>query len=68
MRLPFAGCVRNIATSSGVNFPDAIGSSPYGPSFGSQYGILRTVGSYLTTASSPYNLSYLYDGAAAPGH
>lgn len=46
-----------VATSSGANFPGAIGSSPYGPSFGSQYGILRAVGSYLTQASSPYDLS-----------
>ncbi len=35
-----------VATDSGVNYPGAISSSPYGPSFGSQYGILRTVGSY----------------------
>ncbi|WP_246504753.1 autotransporter outer membrane beta-barrel domain-containing protein [Microvirga antarctica] len=56
-----------VATANGVNFPDAIGSSPYGPSFGNPNGVLRTVGSYLTTASSPYDLSYLYDGAAAPG-
>jgi len=53
-----------VATASGVNYPNATVSSPYGPSFGSQYGILRAVGSYQTTASSPYNLSYLYDGAA----
>ena len=45
---------------------EAIGSSPYGPSFGNKGGVLRTVGSYLTTASSPYDLSYLYDAAAAP--
>lgn len=55
------------ATANGVNFPGAIGSSPYGPSFGTQTGILRAVGSYQTTASSPYDLSYLYDAAAAPG-
>ena len=53
-----------VATASGVNYPDATVSSPYGPSFGSQSGILRAVGSYQTTASSPYNQSYLYDGAA----
>lgn len=53
-----------VATASGVNYPDATVSSPYGPSFGSQYGILRAVGSYQTTATSPYNQSYLYDGAA----
>ncbi len=56
-----------VATANGVNYPDAIGSSPYGPSFGNQGGVLRTVGSYITTASSPYDLSYLYDAAAAPG-
>ncbi len=43
-----------VATASGVNYPGAIGSSPYGPSFGSQDGILRVVGSYKTQASSPY--------------
>ena len=53
-----------VATPSGVNYPDATVSSPYGPSFGSQYGVLRAVGSYQTTATSPYNQSYLYDGAA----
>jgi subtilase-type serine protease len=55
-----------VATPSGTNFPGSIGSSPYGPSFGSETGILRAVGSYKTSASSPYDLSYLYDGAAAP--
>ena len=29
------------ATANGVNFPGAIASSPYGPGFGSQFGILR---------------------------
>ncbi|MCX5496382.1 autotransporter domain-containing protein [Kaistia dalseonensis] len=56
-----------VATANGVNFPDAIGSSPYGPSFGSPSGILRAVGSYQTEASAPYDLSYLFDAAAAPG-
>jgi subtilase-type serine protease len=55
------------ATENGVNFPNAIGSSPYGPSFGTQTGALRAVGTYQTTASDPYDLSYLYDAAAAPG-
>ncbi|MFL5252637.1 MAG: hypothetical protein ACJ8AI_07045 [Rhodopila sp.] len=32
-------------------------------SFGSQYGVLNAVGSYKTDTSSPYNLSYLYNGA-----
>jgi uncharacterized protein with beta-barrel porin domain len=53
-----------VATPSGVNYPDAIASTPYGPSFGSYGGILRAVGSYMTIASSPYDLGYLYDGAA----
>lgn len=57
-----------VATPDGVNFPGAISASPYGPSFGSQGGILRVVGSYETQASSPYTLGYLYDSAAAPGH
>jgi subtilase-type serine protease len=54
-----------VATSSGADFPNATGSSPYGPNFGNPNGVLRVVGSYITSASSPYNLSYLYDGAAA---
>ncbi|SFV34389.1 autotransporter outer membrane beta-barrel domain-containing protein [Hyphomicrobium facile] len=56
-----------ISTDDGVNYPGAISSSPYGPSFGSLDGILRTVGSYQTSESAPYDLSYLYDGALAPG-
>lgn len=56
-----------VATTNGANYPGAIGSSPYGPGFGSQTGILNVVGSYKTQASSPYNLSYLYDGSLAPG-
>ncbi|MBB3769645.1 outer membrane autotransporter protein [Angulomicrobium tetraedrale] len=56
-----------VSTADGVNYPGATSSSPYGPSFGNPGGILRTVGSYQTTASAPYDLSYLYDGAAAPG-
>jgi subtilase-type serine protease len=55
-----------VATPSGTNFPGSISSSPYGPSFGSEGGILRAAGVYKTSASSPYDLSYLYDGAAAP--
>src|SRR5580698_8578628 len=35
-----------LATANGANFPNAIGSSPYGPSFGSQSGVLNVVGSY----------------------
>ncbi len=53
-------------TPNHSNFPGSISSSPYGPSFGSADGILRVVGSYKTSASSP-DLGYLYDGAAAPG-
>ncbi|HSI40690.1 MAG TPA: autotransporter domain-containing protein [Xanthobacteraceae bacterium] len=56
-----------VATENGANFPGAIGSSPYGPSFGTPAGILRVVGTYQTEASAPYDLSYVYDGAAAPG-
>lgn len=55
------------ATANGSNYPGAIISSPYGPGFGSQNGILRAVGSYQTTASAPYDIGYLYDAAAAPG-
>ena len=56
-----------VTTSSGVNFPGATTSTPYGPTFGAPTGILRVVGSYTTPASAPFNLSYLYDGATAPG-
>ena len=56
-----------VPTPNGANFPGAIGSSPYGPGFGNPGGILRVVGSYQTEASAPYDLSYIYDGAAAPG-
>jgi hypothetical protein len=54
------------ATANGANFLGAIVSSPYGPGFGSQFGILRAVGSYETQSSSPYDFGYLYDGAAGP--
>jgi outer membrane autotransporter protein len=56
-----------VATPNGANYPGAIGSSPYGPSFGNPGGILRVVGSYQTAESAPYDRSYLYDAAAAPG-
>jgi uncharacterized protein with beta-barrel porin domain len=56
-----------VATQSGVNYPGAIASTPYGPSFGSYDGILRAVGSYQTTVSAPYDLGYLYDAAAGTG-
>ncbi|MBN9267622.1 MAG: TOBE domain-containing protein [Hyphomicrobium sp.] len=52
-----------LATPNGANFPGAIGSSPYGPSFGHPGGVLRVVGTYQTETSAPYDLSYLYDGA-----
>ncbi len=54
------------ATANGANFPGAIGSSPYGPSFGNPGGVLRVVGSYQTADSAPYDRSYLYDGARPP--
>jgi len=43
------------------HFPGSTSSSPYGPSFGSEGGILRVVGSYKTSIS-PYDLGYLYFG------
>jgi hypothetical protein len=55
-----------VATASGVNFAGAIDNTPYGPSYGADDVSLRVVGSYQTQASAPYNLSYLYDAAAAP--
>jgi subtilase-type serine protease len=56
-----------VETPNGTNYPGSTGSSPYGPSFGNPGGVLRVVGSYLTSESDPYDLSYLYDAAAAPG-
>jgi subtilase-type serine protease len=54
-------------TANGINFPGAIDNTPYGPSFGDYGGILRVVGSYQTSTSAPYDLSYLYDSSAPPG-
>lgn len=55
-----------MATANGSNYPNAISSTPYGPSFGSSTGILRVVGSFITSAY-PYDLGYLFDAAAASG-
>jgi len=55
------------AVAGASNYPGATSSTPYGPSFGSSSGILRVAGSYITTASNPYDLGYLYDAAALPG-
>ncbi len=55
------------AAAGASNYPGATSSTPYGPSFGSASGILRVVGSYITAASNPYDLGYLYDAAKAPG-
>ena len=54
------------AAANGADFRGAIASSPYGPGFGSHFGILRAVGSYETQSSSPDDFGYLYDGAAGP--
>ena len=54
-------------TPFNLNIPGVTSETPYGPSVGSVNGILRVVGSYQTAASAPYDLSFLYDGAAAPG-
>ena len=54
------------ATSNLSNFPGAISSTPYGPSFGSTSGILRVTGSYKTAASAngaAGDLGYLVDAA-----
>jgi len=55
------------ASSPPVNFTGATSATPYGPSFGSATGILRTVGSYKTAANGNGDLGFLYDGANAPG-
>ena len=49
------------ATLNQSNFPGAISSTPYGPSFGSSLGIMRGVGSYKTATSG--DQGYLYDAA-----
>ena len=54
------------ATSNLANFPDAVSSTPYGPSFGSVSGILRVAGSYKTATSgsgATGDLGYLVDAA-----
>ncbi|MBU3577668.1 autotransporter outer membrane beta-barrel domain-containing protein [Polynucleobacter sp. UK-Kesae-W10] len=54
------------ATQNLSNFPGAISSTPYGPSFGSSAGILRVVGSYKTAASAngaAGDLGYFSDAA-----
>ena len=55
------------ASAAPVNFTGATTATPYGPSFGSATGILRTVGSYKTAANGNGDLGFLYDGANAPG-
>ena len=50
------------ATSNESNYPGAVASTPYGPSFGSASGILRTVGSFKAVGGV-YDQGYLYDGA-----
>jgi hypothetical protein len=52
--------------NNGSDYPGAISSVPYGPEVPSP-GILDVVGSYITSASSPYQLSYWYNDAAAQG-
>ena len=54
------------ATSNLSNFPGAVSSTPYGPSFGSVSGILRVAGSYKTATSgsgATGDLGYLVDAA-----
>ena len=51
-----------VATPNQSNYPGSIASTPYGPSFGSPTGILRTVGSFKN-AGDTYDQGYLYDGA-----
>ena len=54
------------ATSNLSNFPSAVSSTPYGPSFGSVSGILRVAGSYKTATSgsgATGDLGYLVDAA-----
>lgn len=55
------------ASSPPVNFAGATSATPYGASFGSATGILRTVGSYKTATNGNGDLGFLYDGANAPG-
>jgi hypothetical protein len=67
------GGSHNISTRIWTLFPEVQQTAPtswkrsfprlMAPGFGSQFGILRAVGSYETQSSSPYDFGYLYDGA-----
>ena len=50
-----------VATANNANFPNAVSSTPYGPSFGSPNGILRAVGSFKVEGAK-YDQGYLFDG------
>ena len=54
------------ATANGSNFPGAVSSQPYGPTFGNLGGILRVTGTFGPATGQP-DRSYIFDSAAAPG-
>ena len=54
------------ATANGSNFPGAVSSQPYGPTFGNLGGILRVTGTFVPATGQP-DRSYIFDSAAAPG-
>ena len=54
------------ATTNGSNFPGAVSSQPYGPTFGNLGGILRVTGTFVPATGQP-DRSYIFDSAAAPG-
>ena len=55
-----------VSTANQSNYPGAVASTPYGPSFGSPGGILRGVGSFKV-AGATYDQGYLWDGATGLG-
>ena len=54
------------ATANGSNFPGAVSSQPYGPTFGDLGGILKVTGTLIPSAGQP-DSSFIFDSAAAPG-
>ncbi|MBI2738777.1 MAG: autotransporter domain-containing protein [Rhodospirillales bacterium] len=54
------------ATANGSNYPGAISSQPYGPTFGDLGGILKVTGTFIPATGQP-DSSFIFDSAAAPG-
>ena len=54
------------ATANGSNYPGAISSQPYGPTFGDLGGILKVTGTFIPATGQP-DSSFIFDSAGAPG-